>query len=777
MAGLKNKIKTEYLVLLLVVVLFLLSLSRYCVHGEPRTIVSDDTMQSELFLSDGKEISQPLTITEEMNWRQGEYGLQFLTVSTESDGKVLFQLMQNQEVLEQESVSLQDLAAIQETLGGSSGKGAYIPVLLDFTKLDAGEAALLITTENVLEGELSFASGTDYYGFGETTVDGKGSGMTLFQKYTYHILNGEYWLRLVCFGLVVLGMIGLCLLVAGKEESRKRCYAVFLLLSGMFLAILYIYDSSVMLEPTYAEAVTNFMKYAREESFFKNLLITDAGYLPLFPRLITLFYIKILRLPAADALYFMQMTACILCCMMWAFFCLYPFRKYMSLPLRMVSCMLVMAVCFHQETLFFTNFPYWGILLILLSLFSEMEEWNKAEFWILTILGALFCLSKGAYAVILPFMLLYLCFFYAELTKRQKLYGFCTSGAALLQLLYSFGGSGEGESWIRAEQMGQMEYWLKLLCRSFLDMTGYLFIWIGKHITRFGVAFGMVAAVLTVLMVTGFVCKLLLPKLRKEKIEEKWIVLYSLLLFLAITVVFYRVTTKAVPENWRGVLSASFAQMGNKYEIFCDVAALLFLILGISYTADALKSKGIFLLFLAFCLTSPRMQLSGLGEVKVSDGRIYESHLNTNWEQTKDIINRDAFFIPVRSDWWSYSRNVTVYQVGEENYYEESQGTNLGMMEPGYRSSYTIEEGMPSENLLEVWINRPNRITDTSYKIRLLNEQGNVLQEVTQFGGNGNSKVGFVLDTPVNGVKTIQFLDENEKEVYIDDYICWISAW
>ena len=773
----KIKSKTEYIVLLVVVLLFLLSLSRYCMQGEPVCVESDDGVQKELFLSDGEELCQPLTITEEMNWWQGEYGLRFLLIPAESDGTICFQLKQNQEIPEEERVSLSELAAMQKECGGSSEEGDFIPVPLHFTKFAAGEASLLITTENVSEGELSIACGTDYYGFGETLVNEQGIGMTLFQRYSYHILNGELRLRLICLGLVAVGLIGLCLLVKGKEESRKRCNAVFWVLSATFLAVFYIYDSSVMIEPTYAEAVTNFMKYAREEGFFRNLLITDAGYLPLFPRLITLFYIKVVRLPAADALYFMQMTACVICSMMWAFFCLYPFRKYMSLPLRVVFCLLVMAVCFHQETLFFTNFPYWGILLILLTLLSEMKEWSKIQFGTLILLGALFCLSKGAYAVILPFMLLYLCFFYTELTKRRKLFGLCMTGAALLQLLYSFGGNGEAESWIRAEQMGQLSYWMKLLCRILLDMTDYLCIWAGKYITGFGRGYVLVAVVFVILSVVGFVWKVLLPKCRQETVEEKWVVLYSMLLFLAITVAFYRITTKAVPENWGEIFKASFAQAGNKYEIFCDVAALLFLMVGISYAADFNKGKWMLLLFLVFCFTGPRLQLRGIGGVEVSDQRIYEGNLNTNWRQTKEIINRDAFFIPVRGDWWSYSRNVTVFQVGEESYYEESQGTNLGMMEPGYRSSYTIEEGMPSGNLIEVWIDRPNRLTDMAYKIQLLNEQGKVLQEVSQFGGNGNRKVGFVLDSPINGVKTIQFLDENGKEIYIDDYICWIAAW
>lgn len=85
------------------------------------------------------------------------------------------------------------------------------------------------------------------------------------------------------------------------------------------MAVIYLVDSSVYLEPTYAEAVTNFLRFAREEKLTANLLIADAGYLPLLPRLITLFYVKLLRVPAAAALYFMQGTACLLCSMVWAF--------------------------------------------------------------------------------------------------------------------------------------------------------------------------------------------------------------------------------------------------------------------------------------------------------------------------------------------------------------------------------------------------------------------------------------------------------------------------
>lgn len=787
----KEKWKSEFFVLWAVFILFLLSLSRYCMQGEPRQIMSDDTIgQSLLSFHDGMEIMQPLTITEEMDWRQGEYALLFqeLPAEEQENGVIHFRIEQGQQAAEQATVSIQELKSRQNQLGERFGEGIYVPLPLDFTKLSAKEAALYMTTEGVSEGELLLVCGKDYYGFGETLLNGKGCGMTLFQKYSYHLATGEYKLRLLCYGTVVLCMIFLSLLLLGKEESKKQCYAVFAVLTGMFLAVFYIYDSSVMLEPTYAEAVTNFMKFAREKSFTENLFLTDAGYLPLFPRLITLFFIKLLRFPAAEALYLMQMCACILCCMMWTFFCLYPFRKYMPLALRVVFCIITMAVCFHSETLFFTNFPYWGILPILLILLSDMKAWNKAEFWMGTGFGMLICLSKGAYAVIFPFMLLYLLFFYTELNRRQKVYGFGMAGAALLQIFYSFSGSGDGSNWIRAEQLGELSYLLKLFCKSMTDVVSYWGIWLGKYMEKAGVLFGIGAILIVGCLLFCFVWKLVLPKLHKERTEEKWMHFYTILLFLAITVVFYRVTTKVTADTWLAAFTAEYGQMGDKYEIFCDIAGLLLLMLGISCLADKervkkeqkwiySKSVGMAVLFLAFCITSPRLGLKDLGSVTISDGRTYEGNLNVSWAKTKDIIKKDAFFLPVRGEWWSYSKNVTVYQVGEDAFFEESKGSNLGEMEPGYRSCYTLEEGMPSENLLEIWIHNPNRITGAPYKIRLENENGTVLQEVTQFGGTGNSKAGFVLDTPVNGVKTIQFLDCNGNEIYIDHYICWISAW
>lgn len=391
----------EYWFLLVFMAIWCASLSRYVMNGEPRTVATEQ-MEEQIALYDGMAVVQPLTVTEDMNWRGGHYALWFTTV-TDGGGKLWLTLTQGNYV-EKVSVELSELS-----------ENVFFPLPLTMSSLTGGQASLLLETEDVKQGELRLGCGRDYYGFGEALVDAQESGYTLAQEYYWHITDWEYGVRLCCYLLVLAGCAVLFVIVRGVKEAGTettgRCLAVFGVLTGTFLAAFFIYDSSILIEPTYAEAVSNFLKYAREESFLSNLLITDAGYLPLFQRLITLFYVKLLRVPAHSALYAMQFTACLCCCMIWSFFALAPFQRLLRLPQRMMVCFLVMSVCFYQETLFFTNFVYWGVLLLLLFLISDMERWNRVAYVGITLVCCLICLSKGVYVILLPFMALYLLLF------------------------------------------------------------------------------------------------------------------------------------------------------------------------------------------------------------------------------------------------------------------------------------------------------------------------------------------------------------------------------
>lgn len=558
-----KRCKKEYIPFLAGMLVVLLALSRYIVNGEPVDVRSDAAdLADGIMLSDGMEIMQPLTIPEGSSWRQGYYALFVSESSPDSAGKLVYTLQQDGR---QDTQSL----SLGEMTGGTWVRLQKLPL----KKLESGTATLLLRTEGVAEGELEIAAGPDFYGFGNSSLNGNAQQTTLAQACHYHVTGTEYTIRLVCYGIVLLCATVLVFLAfAGAEKGKSAekspaCFFAFSVLTVFFMAVIYLVNSSVYLEPTYAEAVTNFLRFAREEKLTANLLIADAGYLPLLPRLIMLFYVKLLRVPASAALYFMQGTACLLCSMVWAFFVLPPFKGLMRFPNRILWCMLVMMTCFCEETLFFTNHAYWGIYLLLLLLVADLEAFSRWIYAGLLGAAALVCLSKGTYAVMLPLMLFYLLLFWKSIGRRARLFAFVTGAASLLQLLYSFGGQGDGGGWIDAASMGQAAYWLRLAGRLAVELGAALLTPLREILWRLpfsGILAGATGVVGLVVLAAGFVVQVLCPLFHGKKVDRQRVTFCTLAMFLVIVSAFFLVTVKRVPDSWEAVGKIGAAQMGQQ---------------------------------------------------------------------------------------------------------------------------------------------------------------------------------------------------------------------
>ncbi len=558
-----KRCKKEYIPFLVGMLVVLLALSRYIVNGEPVDVRSDAAdLADGIMLSDGMEIMQPLTIPEGSSWRQGYYALFVSESSPDSAGKLVYTLQQDGR---QDTQSL----SLGEMTGGTWVRLQKLPL----KKLESGTATLLLRTEGVAEGELEIAAGPDFYGFGNFSLNGNAQQTTLAQACHYHVTGTEYTIRLVCYGIVLLCATVLVFLAfAGAEKGKSAekspaCFFAFSVLTVFFMAVIYLVNSSVYLEPTYAEAVTNFLRFAREEKLTANLLIADAGYLPLLPRLIMLFYVKLLRVPASAALYFMQGTACLLCSMVWAFFVLPPFKGLMRFPNRILWCMLVMMTCFCEETLFFTNHAYWGIYLLLLLLVADLEAFSRWIYAGLLGAAALVCLSKGTYAVMLPLMLFYLLLFWKSIGRRERLFAFVTGAASLLQLLYSFGGQGDGGGWIDAASMGQAAYWLRLAGRLAVELGAALLTPLREILWRLpfsGILAGATGVVGLVVLAAGFVVQVLCPLFHGKKVDRQRLTFCTLAMFLVIVSAFFLVTVKRVPDSWEAVGKIGAAQMGQQ---------------------------------------------------------------------------------------------------------------------------------------------------------------------------------------------------------------------
>ena len=102
---------------------------------------------------------------------------------------------------------------------------------------------------------------------------------------------------------------------------------------------------------------------------------------------------------------------------------------------------------------------------------------------------------------------------------------------------------------------------------------------------------------------------------------------------------------------------------------------------------------------------------------------------------------------------------------------------NLEATIPGYHSAYELSPEMVNENLIEVMIERPARIDRPVCMIQLLDADDQVIAEVQQADSGRNKKSLFRLTTPVNGTRTIRFLDAEGEPIYFKDYIAWVCAW
>ena len=152
----------------------------------------------------------------------------------------------------------------------------------------------------------------------------------------------------------------------------------------------------------WAEMATNYYLNAEAPSLLKKLFATDAGYIPIIPRIIALIGNQI-NLPVKFIPYFYTLAALILSGMMVGCFCLSIFRKIiLSDLLRMVIAISVLMVA-DFETRTFVNFTYFSafFIAIITSLaFKDKLEDVPCWAWLIPIC----VVSKPAVASAIPAM-------------------------------------------------------------------------------------------------------------------------------------------------------------------------------------------------------------------------------------------------------------------------------------------------------------------------------------------------------------------------------------
>lgn len=155
----------------------------------------------------------------------------------------------------------------------------------------------------------------------------------------------------------------------------------------------------------------------------------------------------------------MQNIAILMITMMTSLFVLKIYNKYGSFLFRLTISLILstFALMAYTETHTFINFPYLGIIALILINLLDLEKLNKGIYSIVVIFSFLICLSKSHYVTLIPITLIVIIFARKKLKKRDWIFLVAILTSSLIQLVYSYRNM---NMWIRPDSQPMSFYYL-----------------------------------------------------------------------------------------------------------------------------------------------------------------------------------------------------------------------------------------------------------------------------------------------------------------------------
>ena len=758
---------------LLIMLLILAAAYKYVAYPEPYTFQT--ALPADRLELASNTFTQDIIIDSAAKWSSGAYySLYFITESPLTQGYIEVSLSQMDKKLGRVRIEAADIV-----------NGYYRLDDLDYSKLEYGTATISIRGVNLLS-PVYLGVVPNQYNIPNLLVNQKDTQLTLAQTYHYYILKREWLLRKMVFWcFVIINIFSVAVVL--KKENKKTCLLTQLGLMASYISLSFIYDSSIFLSPTWAEAVTNFMDRAINLPFFQNFLESDAGYLPLLQRCLTLFVIRVLRIVPYCALGIMQLAAYIIAGYALSFFCKVQYRKYVPLQYRYLLSLILITQIISRDTGTFINFVVYGIFIILFYFLADSEEWTKPEFVFLCMWGLIACLSKGSYVPLFPFFILCMIMFHRSFSWRDKIFTLsCISGAFLQLVYYLF----QGNSWFdRKNSITDAHYVAKLVCSIIIDVPNNILSLFGTNASLFNGISILIIILFWSGMIYLFMKHVVIKLARKERIENNFRNFFMMLILIAAQGLFFRITVYGMSEY--DILSDDFWTFinrgtGDRYQVFIWAAVICWFIACIKILSEKNKNiklieKGVVLAFgICFVINIPRLSLKGINNDTYAADRIYLRDLDAEYDLLKGIENVKCRAVPIQPNGWCYRKNASVYYLGTNIF----GWTSMPIDEKAVVSSGKVSlKKFPSINskvkIWQIFVARPALVNNKVWQVVLKDRQGKEILRMNQDNTNYQKIVSFTFDEGIHHIGTVEILDSDGNRVNIQNgmyFVTWETS-
>lgn len=345
--------------------------------------------------------------------------------------------------------------------------------------LDPGKYVIRITPHINASTRLEIGMSQDQFNLAHAIVSGTEEHRHLALSVSYEVFELDKQTMLyraiaiiLLVSMTVTAIVCLC-------QGRKK-YDVFICSFVItFLYIILSYFELLLDASPFIEDGLLFGESARYESFWTQCFIRDEGYLCILQHLCAWFFVRILSL-GYHAYLCMNVSAVLFISLMNSLINLPVFDKVADRKIRFfVSICTPVLFARQYESYAFINCVYWGIILILLLLFIDLDTLRFDLYIGLMIAGVLICLSKGVYAILFPVSLLYL--FMMVITgkcSKKKVCFWSGIGLAALGQIFCYMVAGSGA-------VSSSGISLQRILQLFMQ-TGRLILGITPMLTSFG---------------------------------------------------------------------------------------------------------------------------------------------------------------------------------------------------------------------------------------------------------------------------------------------------
>lgn len=757
--------------LLCFLVLMLISTVKYITHGERYSFTVPAT-ENYVELNN-KTISQTIVVDKYADWHNRSFAVYLTGISTaaEKEGYLHTELFQDNTLVSSCDIPANRLA-----------EGYFALQHLDFKKLHYGNA--LLTIEGCdLDFALLTSLADNYYNFPNCIVDGNDTGYALSAQYQIHFTNSVYKTSIALFIiLIVISAVSLWCCAVQSEEIKCGYMGILrfnLILS--YLILVYIYNKELYFEPTWAEAVTNFMSNSNTKSILENLFITDAGYLPLAQRLIAIFCFKILPVSSYSGLYLIQFTAYIISGAVFSFFIKSNFSQIISKEYRYALCLLLMVLTIDMETGAFINFMTYGILIFFLYFLAGSKSWSRTEFIFICIWSSLCCLSKGVYVTLLPVIIVCGILFARNFTKRDWILCGCTAASALIQLIYYFQYGSSNINWLDRTGAASGEYYfLKLVLKLFVDTPNSIFAVFSNNVNLFNGLSFIIIPLFWIIFIYWFIKGVAIKFIRREKVSGELQTIFTILIFIMAQTMFYRITVYGVDSA--DILSDEFwmfqvMSIVDRYNVLTFLAVFVLIIVFLKICRNKDKTffvKTISILTVCVAASCGRMQIKGLGNDNYSTLSTFSS-ASSEAVLMKNIENVSCRFIPINPNGWIYSKGAVCNSFGV-NINQWSAVPMGGSVYTGILELSAYENINRQAAIYQIFITKNCLLNNSRYQAVLYDDAGNILATKSQDNSIYRKRTSFSFDDGIRNVGKIQILDEYGNTVYIEDSMYIITS-